>query len=100
MARSTKAVGSGAGSLFTNPSDWPMPRSQLVQPLSTRPRTASTETKTSGAYDPGIGTSTTGSVPLRSVTKLDSTPSRSTVTSAVAARNGIRTWKRAVSPAL
>ena len=32
------------------------------------------------------------------VTKLSSTPSRSTVTSAVALRNGMRTWKRAVSP--
>jgi len=32
-------------------------------------------------------------------TKLESTPSRSTVTSAVASRKGMRTWKFAVSPA-
>ena len=44
------------------------------------------------------GTSTIGSLPSRCVTKRDITPWRSTVTSAVADRNGMRTWKRAVSP--
>ena len=51
---------------------------------ATRPRTSSTETKTLGASLPLIGTSTTGSRPDERRTKVSSTPSRSTVTSAVA----------------
>ncbi len=60
-----------------------------------RPRTASTDTNTFGASAASSGTFTTGDRPDSSVTKLRSTPSRSTVTSAVAERNGMRTWKRA-----
>jgi hypothetical protein len=43
-------------------------------------------------------TSMTGSRPDSCVTKLSITPSRSTVTSAVADRNQLRTWNRALSP--
>ena len=57
----------------------------------TRPRTASTETKTFGESTSSIGTSTIGSLPLSVVTNERITPSRSTDTSAVALRNGMRT---------
>ena len=75
--RSTRAVGCGAAA---------------------RPRTANTDTNTFGAYVPRNGTSTTGDLPDRDVTKASMTPSRSTVTSAVDLRNGARTWTTAVSP--
>ena len=39
------------------------------------------------------GTSITGSAPERCTTRASPTPSRSIVTSAVASRNGMRTWK-------
>ena len=64
----------------------------------TRPRTASTETKAFGAQRASTGSSITGSAPESWTTRASPTPSRSTVTSAVASRNGMRTWKRAVSP--
>ena len=67
-----------------------MSESQLANE-PTRPRTASTETNTFGESVSLIGTSTMGSLPLSVVTNERITPSRSTVTSAVAARNGIRT---------
>ena len=64
----------------------------------TRPRTTRAETKTFGACAATTGTSITGSLPLSATTRDSSTPSRSTVTSAVASRNGMRTCRRAVSP--
>ena len=44
------------------------------------------------------GSSITGAVPDSGTTRASITPSRSSVTSAVASRKGMRTWKRAVSP--
>ncbi len=64
----------------------------------TRPRTTSTDTKTFGAYVPFSATLTTGALPDSGCTKESITPSRSTVTSAVACRKGMRTWNWAVCP--
>ena len=65
----------------------------------TRPRTASTETNTFGAYGGrDRAPRSPGRRPTSGTTRASSTPSRSTVTSAVAARNGMRTCRRAVSP--
>ena len=78
----------------------PQPK-KLVQGTSrTRPRSTSTETTTLGAHEAslGIGNSIIGSRPRSVSTRASITPSRSTVTSAVASRNGMRTCKRAVSP--
>ena len=65
---------------------------------ATRPRTARTDTKTFGAWCPSTGIRTTGSRRVSLSTRVSMTPSRSTVTSAVAASKGMRTWKTAVSP--
>ena len=46
----------------------------------------------------GMGSSITGSRPLSTITRASITPSRSTVTSAVACANGMRTCSRAVWP--
>ena len=77
-----------------------LPRSTIAVGCTspTRPRTTSTETNMFGAYAPSTGTSTTGSLPASGTTRASAMPSRSTVTSAVACWNGMRTWKRAVSP--
>ena len=64
----------------------------------TRPRTASTETKTLGLQSSSTFSSMTGSWPSISRTSVRITPLRSTATSTVAWRKGLRTWKRAVSP--
>ena len=77
LPRSTIAVGAGS----------PM-----------RPRTRSADTNTFGAWFPRTGTSSTGSARSTRVTNASSTPSRSSVTRAVASRNGVRTWNRARAP--
>jgi hypothetical protein len=65
---------------------------------SLRPRTARAETKTLGAQLAFTGNSITGALPDSSTTLASRMPSRSTVTSTLASRNGMRTWKRAVWP--
>ena len=63
-----------------------------------RPRSASTLTYTFGPQAGSIFNSSVGSSPRSVTTRVSITPSRSTATSAVASRKGMRTCSRAVSP--
>ena len=63
-----------------------------------RPRSASTLTYTLGPQALSIFSSTVGSLPRSVTTRVSMRPSRSTLTSAVAPRYGMRTCSRAVCP--